>query len=73
MALHKQGVIDHRRISIKRNGENILTNTYILDFNSSTIPKEIKIGFNSRKCESLYTSSITVLQMPEIWAPQEHM
>ena len=50
-ALRKQGFIEHKRITIKRNGENILTNTYILTFNSPTIPKQIKIGFTIEKVE----------------------
>ena len=50
-ALRKQGVTDHRRISIKRNGERILTNSDILTFNLSTIPKEIKIGFTIETVE----------------------
>ena len=49
--LRKQGVMNHRRISIKRNGKRILTNTDILTFNSSTIPKEIKIGFTIETVE----------------------
>ena len=46
-ALRKQGVTDHRRITMKRNGESIQTNTYILTFNSSTI----KIGFTVKRVE----------------------
>ena len=54
-ALHKQ---DHRIISIIRNGENILTNTNIFTFNSSTIPKEIKIGFIVERVE---------IYVPVVW------
>lgn len=43
--LLSQGVTEVKRISIKRNGETILTNTYILSFNSVNTPKEIKIGY----------------------------
>ena len=43
--LNSQGVIDVRRISIRRNSETIETNTYILTFNHPQVPKEIKIGY----------------------------
>ena len=36
---------------MKRNGESILTKTYILTFNASTILKEIKIGFMIERLE----------------------
>ena len=39
--LNSQGVIDVRRISIRRNGKTIETNTYILTFNQPQVPKEI--------------------------------
>lgn len=51
IALKKQGVIDHVRINIKRNGQSIPTNTYILTFNTPTIPKEIKIGYLIEKVD----------------------
>ena len=38
--LANQGVTDIKRISIKRNEETINTNTYILTFNKSSLPKE---------------------------------
>lgn len=50
-AFKKQGVIDHKRITIKRNGQNIQTNTYILTFDTPTIPKELKIGYLIEKVE----------------------
>ena len=43
--LQEQNVTEVRRIQIKKNGETINTNTYILTFNSHTIPKEIKVGY----------------------------
>ena len=49
--LAKQGVTNHIRINIKRNDKIITTNTYILTFNSPTIPKEIKIGYLNVKVE----------------------
>ena len=44
--LQNQGVIDIKRISIKRNDEIINTNTYIITFNKSSLPKELKVGYN---------------------------
>ena len=37
----------HRNLknTIKKNGETINTNTYIMTFNTHKIPKEIKIGY----------------------------
>ena len=49
--LKSQGVIDARRISIRREGKVIETNTYILTFGTPTIPKEIKIGYNIERVE----------------------
>ena len=44
--LQNQGVTDIKRISIKRNDEIINTNTYIVTFNKSSLPKELKVGYN---------------------------
>ena len=43
--LHSQGVTDVHRISIKKNGEMMLTNTYILTFNTPTAPTRILAGY----------------------------
>lgn len=43
--LKPQGVVAAKRISIRRNGEQILTNTYILTFGSPNLPTSIKAGF----------------------------
>ena len=44
--LKNQGVSDVKRITINRNQETITTNTYIFTFNTSQVPKEIKVGYN---------------------------
>ena len=41
----EQGVTDVRRITVRRDGETKLTNTYVLTFNSPTLPTVVKIGF----------------------------
>jgi hypothetical protein len=45
--LRDQSVVEVKRIHITRNGEKILTNTFILKFNVSTLPVNIKAGFMS--------------------------
>ena len=50
--LCKQGVTDAKWISIKRNNQIILTNTYILDFNTPKPPTEIKIDYLITKVET---------------------
>ena len=47
--LQSQGVSNVKRISIKRDGEIINTNTYIFTFNRSQLPKELKVGYNLLK------------------------
>ena len=44
--LKSQRVSDVKRITINRNQETINTNTYILTFNTSQVPTEIKVGYN---------------------------
>ena len=46
-----QGVTDIKRITIKKENQTIQSNTYILIFNSPTIPKEIKIDYIDEKIE----------------------
>ena len=41
----EQGVTDVRRITVRRDGETKLTNTYVLTFNSPNLPTVVKIGF----------------------------
>ena len=41
----EQGVADVRRITVRRDGETKLTNTYVLTFNSPNLPTVVKIGF----------------------------
>lgn len=49
--LHDQGVIDSRRISIKRDGQTIETHTYILTFNTLQLPKIINVGYQIVRVE----------------------
>lgn len=43
--LKEQGITNARRIKITKEGRRIETNTIILTFNSSIIPKTIKVGY----------------------------
>ena len=47
--LQSQGVLDVKRISIKRDGDIINTNTFIFTFNRSQLSKELKVGYNLLK------------------------
>ena len=47
----KQGIKEHRRVTIRRNDETIQTHTYILTFEKPSIPKEIRIGNTIERVE----------------------
>ena len=47
----EQGVTDVRRITVRLNGDTKLTNTYVLTFNSPTLPTVVKIGFMQVKVD----------------------
>ena len=49
--LKNQGVIDVKRITIKKVGKIIETNTYAMTFNQPTIPEEIKVGYTMERVE----------------------
>ena len=46
----RQDVIDVR-VSIKKEGKSIETNTYIMTFNTPRIPEKIKVGYSMEKVE----------------------
>ena len=47
----EQGVTDVRRITVRRDGETKLTNTYVLPFNPPNLPTVVKIGFMQVKVD----------------------
>ena len=49
--LQSQGVLNVRRITIKKDGKIIETNTFVLTFNTPTVPKDIKIFYRLIKVE----------------------
>ena len=50
--LKPQGVLLTKRMKVKKNGNLIPTNTYILDFDTPNPPEKIKIGYYSLKVET---------------------
>ena len=65
----EQGVTDVRRITVRRDGETKLTNTYVLTFNSPTLPTVVKIGFMQVKVD-FYIPKIVSEHDQEIPQPQ---
>jgi len=49
--LHDQGVIDSCRISIKRDGQTIETNAYVLTFNRLQLAKIVNVGYQIVRVE----------------------
>ena len=49
--LKKQGVTGVKRVSIKKEGKTIETNTYIMNFNTPKIPEKIKVGYTMKRVE----------------------
>ena len=46
-----QGVTEVKRVSIKKEGKTIETNTYIKQFNTPKIPEKIKVGYTMENVE----------------------
>ena len=49
--MKKQGVLDVRQILIKKEGQSIETNTYVMTFNISKIPTKIRVGYTMERVE----------------------
>ena len=61
--LAHQGVVDCFNIKVKgQDGVRRKTNTYILTFNTSTVPKHIKIGFLHTKVEMYIPNPLRCFQ-----------
>ena len=57
--LQDKNAMEIRRIQIKKDpGETIDTNTYIMNFNTNKISKEIKIGYQKIKVEPYITNPL---------------
>ena len=53
-----------QKVTIKMDGEEIQTFTYVLIFNESIIPKEVKIGYYLERVGQYIPHIVEVLQMP---------
>ena len=49
--MKKQGVTEVKRVTIKKEGKLIETNTYIMTFDQPKIPKRIKVGYTMERVE----------------------
>ena len=49
--MKKQGVTEVKRVTIKKEGKLIETNTYIMTFDQPKIPKKIKVGYTMERVE----------------------
>ena len=49
--MKKQGVTEVKRVSIKKEGKLIETNTYIMPFDQPKIPERIKVGYTMERVE----------------------
>ena len=58
----EQGVTDVRRITVRRDDETKLTNTYVLTFNSPTLPTVVKRGFMQVKVDVFLPNPLTVVK-----------
>ena len=56
--IKKQGVTEVKRVTIKKEGKLIETNTYIMTFDQPKIPERIKVGKTpSNSCQSDFTQN----------------
>ena len=49
--MKKQGVTEVKRVTIKKEGKLIETNTYIMTFDQPKIPEKIKVGYTMERVE----------------------
>ena len=63
--LKQQGVLDVKRISVRRNEEEKLTNTYILTFSSVVLPSSKKVGFQIVNVD-VYVQKASNFQSPKL-------
>ncbi len=49
--LAPQGISSVKRFSINKDGKTLYTNTYLISFNSATLPSDIKAGYHNLRVE----------------------
>ena len=65
--LNTQGVTACKRFKIKKDGNLIETNTLLLTFNTTTLPKSLKNFLPNYTGWSLHPKSSAVFQLSEVW------
>ena len=58
--LREQGMTNIKRITIRKSGEQIQTNTYILTFNQSHITKKVKIGYCLERLKNINVKNMEI-------------
>ena len=66
-ALGKLGVPNIQRITIRKSGELIQTNIYILIFNLPYVPKKVKIGYCLKRVEQNVPASLRYFKCQKYW------
>ena len=56
--IKKQGVTEVKRVTIKKEGKLIETNTYIMPFDQPKIPEKIKVGYAMERVEQFIPNSL---------------
>ena len=51
-------MIEVKRVSIKKEGKTIETNTYIMHFNTPKIPEKIKVDYTMERVEQYIPKSL---------------
>ena len=65
--LKDEGVVKLDRISVFRDGQRKPTGTFILTFQSQTLPKYIRVGYY-RMAVTIYPEFCEMLQMSNVWS-----
>ena len=66
--LKAEGVIKLDRILVFRDGQRKPTGTFILAFQSQTLPKYIRVGLLQGGCVTVYPESCEMLQVSKVWS-----
>ena len=65
--LKNQGVVGVNRVTLKKEGKLIPTNTLFLTFGSPELPKEITVGYLKVKVAFVCSRPDALLQLQQIW------
>ena len=66
--LKSQGVANVKRFTIKKQGNTIKLNTYLITFETPSIPQKLNVGSFRMKVDLYIPHPNSVLSMPEVWA-----